>query len=944
VATVAGRGEVRFRLVAEVEGVKKALDEVKSQISSLGNEMAGRLGPAGSVLQALGPQGMVAAAGIGAAAAAVGTMASWASDLINVGGALSDLSAKAGISTDALQEFAYAGSMVGVSQEQIVAAITKGSQKIAEGGKETSDAVALLGLSMGELAAMKPEDQFARISAAIQSIAVPGEQAAAAVALFGKSGAELLPFIRNAEELRQKAHELGLVIDEQTVKAADHLGDSADTASQQFTKLKESFAAAIIRQPEVQAAFNSLIGLLSQLIPLAGEAADKMLLLAKVTVAPVTLIPKLTGESGANAALAAADAKSAEDNARIFAERGKAILEARKNEIALQKEIDKTAEADKKAAEAAAKRAATEREAFLKTFNIRHDIYELANMGPHEEVIDLPKARNLSSILGEGLMPSYDKARELLHAIEDQTADVVEKTTDWRGVLDEVANVFQVLGISASSSFGKILGGLSAGMAGLQRAKEIGGIGIVKNAGGGINFGQTIASLGAGLQMAGAAVSIGKAIVGLFKSDPIKKAQKQAGQTLGVGISRELAEAISKQAKSLGISVQKASLLNISAAMGESGKDPRTFANQITALMKAIKDGSVPAAQGLEELGKSFTAVADAAMKAGSVGDRALVTIIKNARAAGIESPEIKAFVSEQLANAAAGISKMGGLQIVTEDDAKAQAIIFSATFWATVKEKGIIGAADAFKDSFAGLSEKLKASGFDVSAIFGPIEALMGLAGNELFRGAAEGAEGLKMALEGLANAGYLTAQSFAAFGQQADAAFRQALAGGASNEQALQTIAPLLGSIISASRNYGIEIDANTQALIDQAKAAGISFPTEPLEKVAGLLELIAEKMGATADEIGRATGNMDNFGRSVGQVNAEVGTGVGVPGREGMAGTGGPVGTTTNVTINYAPSTQIEGAGNEASVLQFVTEGLRNNAEGLRSLFEGVARGAF
>jgi hypothetical protein len=86
------------------------------------------------------------------------------------------------------------------------------------------------------------------------------------------------------------------------------------------------------------------------------------------------------------------------------------------------------------------------------------------------------------------------------------------------------------------------------------------------------------------------------------------------------------------------------------------------------------------------------------------------------------------------------------------------------------------------------------------------------------------------------------------------------------------------------------------------------------------------------------------MDNFGRSVGQVNAEVGTGVGVPGREGMAGTGGPVGTTTNVTINYAPSTQIEGAGNEASVLQFVTEGLRNNAEGLRSLFEGVARGAF
>ena len=90
----------------------------------------------------------------------------------------------------------------------------------------------------------------------------------------------------------------------------------------------------------------------------------------------------------------------------------------------------------------------------------------------------------------------------------------------------------------------------------------------------------------------------------------------------------------------------------------------------------------------------------------------------------------------------------------------------------------------------------------------------------------------------------------------------------------------------------------------------------------------------------EIARATGNMDEFGNSVGAANAEVGIGPMTPG--GGRSTAGPAGSTT-ITINYAPSTQIEGAGNEQTVLQFVTEGLRNNADGLRSLVEGLARGA-
>ena len=142
---MAGRGEVRFKLVAEVEQVKNALNEVKSQVSALGNELAGRLGPAGSVLKSLGPAGLAAAAGLGASVAAAGAFANEMKRVIDAAGQLNDLSARVGVSTQALQELAYAGSLVGVSQEAIIGAMGKAQVVLAEGNAKTIEALDKLG-------------------------------------------------------------------------------------------------------------------------------------------------------------------------------------------------------------------------------------------------------------------------------------------------------------------------------------------------------------------------------------------------------------------------------------------------------------------------------------------------------------------------------------------------------------------------------------------------------------------------------------------------------------------------------------------------------------------------------------------------------------------------------------------------------------------------------
>lgn len=146
---------------------------------------------------------------------------------IEWGGAITDLSAKTGVSMTALQRWEYAAKQSGNTLDQVVTASLQLSKRIEEGDREVQEAIAGLGLSMASLQQLRPEDQFNAVAEALAKTSDQGQRASAAMALFGRSGADLLPTLTaDMKALGDEAERLGVIVDEETLKAMDELGDS----------------------------------------------------------------------------------------------------------------------------------------------------------------------------------------------------------------------------------------------------------------------------------------------------------------------------------------------------------------------------------------------------------------------------------------------------------------------------------------------------------------------------------------------------------------------------------------------------------------------------------------------------------------------------------------------------------------------------------------------
>ena len=207
---------------------------------------------------------------------------------------------------------------------------------------------------------------------------------------------------------------------------------------------------------------------------------------------------------------------------------------------------------------------------------------------------------------------------------------------------------------------------------------------------------------------------------------------------------------------------------------------------------------------------------------------------------------------------------------------------IFATSFAAIAATQGIGAAVDAFKDI---APEKIPDALKSVITAFSSGPA----------RDAADAAFGFAQQLAGIAAAGYLDVQMFQDFGTVAQSAYAQAIAGGASQRDALLAVAPLLANIQRVHEQTGAAIDQNTQSLIDEAKAAGISFPVDPLLRVVEVLEAIAKVLGATIPAAANTAANaIAGIGGAVGGVTpAEYGDivrGEGEPPKSYAGGTGG------------------------------------------------------
>ena len=183
--------------------------------------------------------------GVGAAIAGAAGLAALGQAAVNtakLGGELSDLAARTGISVRALVTLRQAFNDAGAGADSVVGTINRLQKTIYEAataGGAASDAISVLGLSTDALIKLAPEDQFSQVAAAISKIENPAQRSAAAMAIFGKSGAELLPLFADGGALDAAKNALGNLPDllSRNVGILDSISDRFDRLGLKATQL-----------------------------------------------------------------------------------------------------------------------------------------------------------------------------------------------------------------------------------------------------------------------------------------------------------------------------------------------------------------------------------------------------------------------------------------------------------------------------------------------------------------------------------------------------------------------------------------------------------------------------------------------------------------------------------------------------------------------------------
>lgn len=222
----------------------KALDTGVREAKSGLDGFASRAGPVGSVLQSFGPWGLAAAAGFAAVAAAAAGAVQIANQATQAAAAITDSADRIGIGTEALQQWRFVADEAGVPVQALEADLEKlggvlGKFKQGIGDAKLKPWFQELGISKADLDSITTADQLMMLlSDRLGQISDRSRQVAAARA-FGIEAS--LPALRlgseGIEELMERAKELGLVLDAETVRKLDEADRKAELAGQQLKTL-----------------------------------------------------------------------------------------------------------------------------------------------------------------------------------------------------------------------------------------------------------------------------------------------------------------------------------------------------------------------------------------------------------------------------------------------------------------------------------------------------------------------------------------------------------------------------------------------------------------------------------------------------------------------------------------------------------------------------------
>ena len=243
-------------LSSEQETARKTTASLADVVNGLANALGISLPPglqtAVDKLDGFSASGAAAVTVVGGL---VGALASSTMDMSKTADDLLTLSTQTGLTTDQLQEFEYASELVDVSTDTLqgsLVKLTNNMQTAATGTGSAAEAFKTLKVkvadSQGHL--KNNYDVFLQTIDALGKMKNETERDALAMDIFGKSATDLNPLIEagsgKLKELAEQAHEVGYVVDNETLQSFGELDDAMQKMGEQGDAVKRSFAEALL--------------------------------------------------------------------------------------------------------------------------------------------------------------------------------------------------------------------------------------------------------------------------------------------------------------------------------------------------------------------------------------------------------------------------------------------------------------------------------------------------------------------------------------------------------------------------------------------------------------------------------------------------------------------------------------------------------------------------
>ena len=276
---VEGGNKVKADLVSVGTSGERSIKKI-DRASDKASRGLGTLGDRASSLR----RNMRLLGGVVAGIAAGGGIALLINRSIAAADAVGKTADKLGVGTAALQELRYAAQLAGIEQTTLDMALQRFTRRAAEAAKGTGEAkqaLADMGIALKDQHGniRRSEDLLNDVAEAFKDTKDPAERLRLAFKLFDSEGVAMVNMLVDGgaalEAVRQRARDLGIVLDEDLIRNAERAKDEMDTLG---TVISANVTRALLGLAPALADASSW---LANLAVDAGDAYEKLKLIAE---------------------------------------------------------------------------------------------------------------------------------------------------------------------------------------------------------------------------------------------------------------------------------------------------------------------------------------------------------------------------------------------------------------------------------------------------------------------------------------------------------------------------------------------------------------------------------------------------------------------------------------------------------------------------------------